>query len=50
MESDIDGSELEEDEDAMITEFSCPYCGASYTVRDTPKSEMKNYKYFNKKK
>lgn len=35
------------DEDFMVTEMSCPYCGASYAVYDTPVSEMSNYPYFN---
>lgn len=37
------------DEDSMVTLMSCPYCGASYEVYDTPLSEIDNYPYFNNK-
>ena len=37
------------DEDFMVTLMSCPYCGASYEVYDTPLSEIDNYPYFNNK-
>jgi hypothetical protein len=35
------------DEDFMVTLMSCPYCGASYEIHDTPLSETHNYPYFN---
>lgn len=35
------------DEDFMITMLSCPHCGASYEIHDTPLSEANNYPYFN---
>lgn len=35
------------DEDFMVTLMSCPHCGASYEVYDTPLSEIHNYPYFN---
>lgn len=27
--------------------MSCPHCGASYEIYDTPLSEIHNYPYFN---
>ena len=38
-----------EDDDAMITDYYCPFCGAEYSVTDTPKNQEKNYAYFNMK-
>jgi len=37
----------EEDRDAIVTDYSCPYCGAYYQVVDTPESEKEHYKYWN---
>ena len=45
MLSDFDDS-LKEYDDAMVTNATCPYCGASYEITDTPLSEQKNYPYF----
>jgi DNA-directed RNA polymerase subunit RPC12/RpoP len=46
MLSEINGEELSEDDDAMVTNASCPYCGARYELYDTPQSEKKNYPYW----
>lgn len=37
---------VNEDGDAMVTNASCPYCGASYELFDTPECEKKNYPYW----
>ena len=36
-------------DDSLVTEVFCPYCGASITVIDAKPSEQKNYPYFNEK-
>ena len=47
MLSEIEGDDtLSDDDDAMTTDYSCPFCGARYTVIDTPENEKKNYPYF----
>lgn len=46
MVSDWEGIEMNEDDDAMITNYTCPFCGVEYTVTDTPRNQMKNYPYF----
>ena len=46
MLSDIDGEELPEEDDAMVTNATCPYCGAYYELYDTPLSERCNYPYW----
>ena len=46
MLSDLN-EDLGEDDDAMVTNAHCPYCGASYEIVDTPQSERKNYPYWN---
>ena len=43
---DWEGENMDENDDAMITDYTCPYCGASYSVTDTPNNEKKNYPYF----
>jgi transcription elongation factor Elf1 len=48
MLSEIRGEILSEDEDAMVTNAHCTYCGASYELYDTPESERKNYPYWQK--
>ena len=45
--SEINGEELNEEDDAMVTNAHCPYCGARYDLYDTPESEKKNYPYWN---
>ena len=47
MLSDAGLADCDED-DAMITDAKCPYCGAFYEITDTPESEKKNYKYWSK--
>ena len=47
MLSEINGEELSDDDDAMVTYAHCPYCGARYELTDTPQSEKKNYPYWN---
>ena len=47
MLSEINGEELNEEDDAMVTNAHCPYCGARYELTDTPESEKKNYPYWN---
>ena len=47
MLSEINGEELNEEDDAMVTNAHCPYCGARYELYDTPESEKKNYPYWN---
>jgi len=49
MLSEINGEELSEDDDAMVTNASCAYCGASYEIYDTPESERDNYPYWKRK-
>ena len=46
MLSEINGEELNEEDDAMVTNAHCPYCGARYELYDTPESEKKNYPYW----
>ena len=46
MLSEITGEDLSEDDDAMVTDAFCPYCGARYQLTDTPLSERKNYPYW----
>lgn len=41
MLSEINGEELNEEDDAMVTNAHCPYCGAGYELYDTPESEKK---------
>ena len=47
MLSEINGEELNEEDDAMVTNAHCPYCGARYELYDTPESEKKDYPYWN---
>lgn len=47
MLSEINGEELSENDDAMVTYAHCPYCGARYELTDTPENEKKNYPYWN---
>ena len=46
MLSDWGYDSLDEDDDALITEYSCQNCGAQYSVIDTPENEKKNYPYW----
>jgi DNA-directed RNA polymerase subunit RPC12/RpoP len=46
MLSEINGEELNEENDAMVTYAHCPHCGARYELTDTPESEKKNYPYW----
>ena len=46
MLSEIQCEELPEDEDAIVTNATCPYCGASYDIYDTPECDRENYPYF----
>ena len=46
MLSEINGEELNEEDDAMVTNAFCPHCGARYELYDTPESEKKNYPYW----
>ena len=46
MLSDLN-EDLGEEDDVMVTNAHCPYCGASYEIVDTPQSERKNYPYWN---
>ena len=50
MLSEINGEELSENDDAMVTYAHCPYCGARYELTDTPESEKKDYPYWNEGK
>ena len=49
MLSEINGEELNEEDDAMVTNAHCPYCGARYELYDTPESEKKDYPYWKMK-
>ncbi len=49
MISDWEGIDMDDDDDAMITDYYCPFCGIEYSVTDTPKNQEKNYAYFNMK-
>ena len=46
MISDWEGIDMNEDDDAMITDYYCPFCGMEYSITDTPRNQMKNYPYF----
>ena len=46
MLSDLNGEELADDGDAMVTNASCQHCGASYEIYETPFNERKNYPYW----
>ncbi len=46
MLSEWDGIDAEPDDDAIVTIYSCPFCGAEYTVTDTPRNQMEYYPYF----
>lgn len=46
MLSEINGQELSEDEDTMVTYAHCPHCGARYELTDTPEAEKPNYPYW----
>jgi hypothetical protein len=46
MLSDIGVADCDEN-DAMVTNMTCPFCGAFYEVTDTPESEKSNYPYWN---
>jgi ribosomal protein S27AE len=46
MLSEVTGTELDDDDDAMVTNASCPHCGASYELYDTPENEKPNYPYW----
>ena len=48
MLSEINGEELAEDDDAMVTNAHCPHCGARYEIYETPESEKQNYPYWRK--
>jgi hypothetical protein len=36
-------------DDSLVTEVFCPYCGACITVIDAKPSEQENYPFFNRK-
>lgn len=46
MLSDLNGEDINEDDDAMITYASCPNCGVSYEITDTPLTERCYYPYW----
>lgn len=48
MLSDLELADSQED-DAIITYMSCPFCGTQYEITDTPESERQKYPYWNKK-
>ena len=50
MLSEINGEELEDDDDAIVTFAHCPFCGARYMLTDTPESEKKSYPYWRNEK
>lgn len=37
-----------QEDDAIITYMSCPFCGAEYEVTYTPEREQQNFPYWNK--
>jgi hypothetical protein len=41
MISDWEGIDMNEDDDAMITDYYCPFCGMEYSITDTPRNQMK---------
>ena len=47
MRSEIIGEDLPEDDDCIVTNAVCPFCGASYDIYDTPESEKELYPYWN---
>ena len=46
MLSEVTGTDLEDDDDAIVTNATCPFCGASYELYDTPENEKANYPYW----
>ena len=46
-DEEVEMVELNEEDDAMVTNAHCPYCGARYELYDTPESEKKYYPYWN---
>ena len=46
MLSDVNDEELSDEDDTMLTNASCPYCGASYEFWDVPDSEKDDYPYW----
>lgn len=50
MLSEINGEDLSEEEDAIVTFAHCPFCGAMYTLTDTPISERHSYPYWRNEK
>lgn len=46
MYSDVYGVDVGDEDDAMITNCQCPYCGTSYEVMETLPSERKKYPYW----
>ena len=46
MQSDLDGSDLTDDENSVVSIYSCPYCGASYSITIPSPSEQKNIPYY----
>jgi redox-regulated HSP33 family molecular chaperone len=47
MLSEVNCEELSEEDDAMVTNAHCPFCGAGYELYDTPESEKYKYPYWN---
>lgn len=50
MQSDLEGEELKENEDSLVSFYTCPYCGMSYMITDTAPEDQKDFPYFKKKK
>lgn len=46
MISDMEIDSLDENDDAIITDYLCPNCGAQYTVTDTPENDKQYYPYW----
>lgn len=42
----MDEDDMPEDEDVIVTNMSCPHCGAYYEVYDTPESGKRLYPYW----
>lgn len=38
----------EDDDEAVVSFYHCPKCGASYEIADCPKEERPNYEYWKK--
>jgi len=46
MISDLEGIDMKEDDDAMITDYVCPNCGTEYSITEPSENIKKHYPYW----